>query len=227
MKFDMHALLGMTVEFSDDEGIRGKTAISYLDIFCPRPSDYRICSTSCTRLSTTWSFCINGNAPHPLCSTSFDGGRTWTSEVSRAPIDCQSGGLTAHIEGGVNGNLYRGNIGCNGDGYSIYRSTNGGLTWTEHPLPTEETGTADTWNGEEAQVAVDDGGNVHAMWNGLDNMPYYAYSQDEGETWSNAMMIAPPADLAGTGFPVVTAGATGKVAFGYVGAVAIILGTDI
>jgi len=31
------------------------------------------------------------------------------------------------------------------------------------------------------------------------------------------MMIAPPADLVGTGFPVVTAGAPGKVAFGYVG----------
>ena len=84
-------------------------------------------------------------------------------------------------------------------------------------MPTGETGTADTWNGEEAQVAVDDDGNVHAMWNGLDNMPYYAYSRDAGETWSNAMMIAPPANLVGTGFPVVTAGAAGKVAFGYVG----------
>ncbi len=31
------------------------------------------------------------------------------------------------------------------------------------------------------------------------------------------MMIAPPTDLVGTGFPVVTAGAGGKVAFGYVG----------
>ena len=37
-------------------------------------------------------------------------------------------------------------VGCSGSGYSIYRSTNGGLTWTEHPLPTEESGTADTWN---------------------------------------------------------------------------------
>ncbi len=218
MKFDMHALLGMTVEFSDDEGNswqNGQLASSIYSV-----QDHQTIGSAllpAPGYATTWSFCVNGNAPHPLCSTSFDGGRTWTSEVSGAPIDCQSGGLTAHIEGGVNGNLYRGNMGCNGDGYSIYRSTNGGLTWTEHPLPTEETGTADTWNGEEAQVAVDDDGNVHAMWNGLDNMPYYAYSQDEGETWSSAMMIAPPADLVGTGFPVVTAGAAGKVAFGYVG----------
>lgn len=31
------------------------------------------------------------------------------------------------------------------------------------------------------------------------------------------MMIAPPAGLIGTGFPVVTAGSAGRVAFGYVG----------
>jgi hypothetical protein len=55
------------------------------------------------------------------------------------------------------------------------------------------------------------------MWLGADNMPYYAYSRDEGNTWSEAMMIAPPAGLIGTGFPVVTAGSEGRVAFGYVG----------
>ena len=31
------------------------------------------------------------------------------------------------------------------------------------------------------------------------------------------MMIAPPIGLVGTGFPVVTAGSEGRVAFGYVG----------
>ena len=77
-------------------------------------------------------------------------------------------------------------------------------------MPTEETGTADTWNGEEAQVAVDDEGNVHAMWNGLDNMPYYSYSTDEGVTWSAPMMVAPPTNISGTGFPVITAGAMGR-----------------
>jgi hypothetical protein len=55
------------------------------------------------------------------------------------------------------------------------------------------------------------------MWMGLDNMPYYAYSRDEGDSWSEPMMIAPPAGLIGTGFPVVTAGSEGRVAFGYVG----------
>jgi hypothetical protein len=55
------------------------------------------------------------------------------------------------------------------------------------------------------------------MWNGLDNKPYWSYSRDQGTTWSNATMIAPPINLSGTGFPVVVAGDEGTVAFGYVG----------
>ncbi|HIG03525.1 MAG TPA: exo-alpha-sialidase [Candidatus Poseidoniales archaeon] len=218
MKFDMHALLGMTVEWSDNEGDSWKPSTIATSVYSVQ--DHQTIGSSpyeAALYETTWVYCINGNAPHPLCSTSFDGGWTWTPEVSGAPLDCQSGGLTAHIEGANNGNFYRGNIGCNGEGYSIYRSTNGGLTWTEHPLPTEVSGSADTWNGEEAQIGVDEDNNLHAMWMGLDNMPYYAYSRDNGDTWSEAMMIAPPAGLNGTGFPVVTAGDGGKVAFGYVG----------
>ena len=119
--------------------------------------------------------------------------------------------------GNVDGNFYRGNKGCTGEGYSVFRTTNAGISWTEHPLPTSETGTADTWNAEEAQVEVDSSGNVHAMWMGLDDMPYWSYSRDQGATWSNATMIAPPIGLTGTGFPVVVAGDEGTVAFGYVG----------
>jgi len=219
MKFDMHALLGMTVEWSDDEGDTWSqpptVATSVYSV-----QDHQTITSSpypAALHETTWVFCINGNAPHPLCSTSIDGGATWSPEVSGSPINCNSGGLTAHLEGANDGNFYRGNIGCNGDGYSIYRSTNGGYTWTEHPLPTTESGTADTWNGEEAQVAIDDENNVHALWMGLDNMPYYSYSRDEGDTWSPEMMVAPPVGLNGTGFPVITAGSEGRIAIGYVG----------
>ncbi|MDP7001108.1 MAG: sialidase family protein, partial [Candidatus Poseidoniaceae archaeon] len=135
MKFDMHALLGMTVEWSDDEGDTWSqpptVATSVYSV-----QDHQTITSSpypAALHETTWVFCINGNAPHPLCSTSIDGGATWSPEVSGSPINCNSGGLTAHLEGANDGNFYRGNIGCNGDGYSIYRSTNGGYTWTEHP----------------------------------------------------------------------------------------------
>ena len=35
--------------------------------------------------------------------------------------------------------------------------------------------------------------------------------------WSAPMMVAPPTNISGTGFPVITAGVIGKVALGYVG----------
>jgi hypothetical protein len=218
MKFDMHALLGMTVEWSDDEGGSWNGPSVATQIYSVQDHQ-TIASSNMPALAypTTWMFCINGNAPHPLCSSSQDGGATWGPETSGAPVTCSSGGLSAHLVGSVDGNFYRGNKGCTGEGYSIFRTSNAGITWTEHPLPTSETGTADTWNAEEAQVEVDSEGNVHAMWMGLDDMPYWSYSIDQGTTWSNATMIAPPTNLTGTGFPVVVAGDAGTVAFGYVG----------
>jgi hypothetical protein len=54
------------------------------------------------------------------------------------------------------------------------------------------------------------------MWMGNDNMPYFSYSVDDANTWSDAIMVG-PSHLEGTGFPVVIAGDPGRVAFGYVG----------
>jgi len=217
MKFDMHALLGMTVEWSDDEGASWSP---------PTPAggwavqDHQTIASSPYSASlhpTTWVYCINGGYPFPMCSASSDGGNSWGPELPGAPLDCNSGGLTAHLVGSENGNFYRGNPGCDGTGYSIFRSDDGGITWSEHPLPTAATGTAATWNAEEAAVAADDADNVHAMWMGLDNMPYYSYSRDAGASWSDVVMIAPPNGVNGTGFPAIAAGADGRVAFGYIG----------
>ena len=219
MKFDMHALAGMTVEWSDDEGetwgpfglASFATGYSVQDHQTIASSPYNAAFHE-----TTWVFCVNGNWQSPLCSTSNDGGLTWGPEVPGAPVNCNRGGLTGHMVGANDGNFYRGNPSCDGEGYSIYRSTNGGLTWTEHELPTDVTGMADTWNFEEAQVYPDEENNLHAMWMGADDLPYYSYSFNQGDSWSAPLMVAPPG-LNGTGFPAVAAGDSGKVAFAYLG----------
>ena len=219
MKFDMHALAGMTVEWSDDEGetwgpfglASFATGYSVQDHQTIASSPYNAAFHE-----TTWVFCVNGNWQSPLCSTSNDGGLTWGPEVPGAPVNCNSGGLTGHMVGANDGNFYRGNPSCDGEGYSIYRSTNGGLTWTEHELPTDVTGMADTWNFEEALVYPDEENNLHAMWMGADDLPYYSYSFNQGDSWSAPLMVAPPG-LNGTGFPAVAAGDSGKVAFAYLG----------
>ncbi|OIR10275.1 MAG: hypothetical protein BEU05_01875 [Marine Group III euryarchaeote CG-Bathy2] len=221
VKFDMHAVSGMTVETSDNEGNSwfGPTAVTWpyaLQDHQTIASSPFPCQQPLNCYDTTYVFCVNAGHNAPLCSTSFDGGITWTPEISGAPDGCNSGGLTGHIVGSPNGNFYRGNPGCDGSGYSAYRSTDGGFEWTEHPLPTAETGTADTWNFEELAVATDDEDNVHALWMGSGNHPWYAWSGDEGETWSEPLMVAPPG-LNGTGFPTIAAGSAGRVALGYIG----------
>lgn len=81
MKFDMHALLGMTVETSDDEGETwspfptGASGTSIQDHQTIASSPY-----PAPLHPTTWVFCINGNWQSPLCSSSFDGGLTWTQQ---------------------------------------------------------------------------------------------------------------------------------------------------
>ena len=101
----MHALGGMTVEWSDDEG-QSWTGPSIATGYSVQDHQ-TIASSPYGGLlhETLWVFCINGNYPAPLCSASQDGGFTWGPEVPGAPVDCQSGGLSAHIIGAENGNF--------------------------------------------------------------------------------------------------------------------------
>ncbi|MEC8736467.1 MAG: hypothetical protein VXX39_05875, partial [Candidatus Thermoplasmatota archaeon] len=82
MKFDMHALLGMTVEWSDDDGASWDGPSVATQIYSVQDHQ-TIASSNMPALlhPTTWMFCINGNAPHPLCSSSQDGGATWGPET--------------------------------------------------------------------------------------------------------------------------------------------------
>ena len=97
MKFDMHALAGMTVEWSDNDGSSWSpptfaTSYSVQDHQTIGSSPYPAFGHP-----TTWVFCVNGNWAAPLCSTSFDGGLTWSPEVPGAPLDCNSGGLSLSL----------------------------------------------------------------------------------------------------------------------------------
>ena len=161
-------------------------------------------------------FCINtgASAVGPQCSRSLNGGVTWDIQRPGYPIgEPQCSGLHGHVDGGSDGSVYRGNPSC--EGPAVYRSLDGGYTWTEHTISTT-VGMQDGWHDHEVAVAVDEGGNVHTTWIATDNMPYYAYSRDQGDTWSEPMMIAAPG-VNQTGFPTIFAGDEGRVALGYIG----------
>ncbi len=73
--------------------------------------------------------------------------------------------------------------------YYVSVSKDGGLTWTEHKVA-DVRGEIEGLN--HAAGAVDDEGNVYVAWNEIVDGAldvYYAYSTDEGATWSEPARV--------------------------------------
>ena len=220
VKFDMHALASMFVEYSDDDGdtwsipypVEGYYVTQDHQSIASMPHPDAIVG------EVVYVYCINTGSPAagPQCSRSHTGGQTWDVQRIGYPFGTpQCSGLHGHVAGGIDQTIYRGNPSC--DGPAVYRSLDGGDTWTEHTITTE-IGMQQGWHAHEVATAVDDGGNVHATWIGNDLMPWYAYSRDQGDTWSDPMMVAAPG-VQETGFPTIFAGSEGRVVVGYIGEV--------
>jgi len=220
VKFDMHALLGMTIEFSDDEG---ETWIGPNAVTDMSPQDHQTIASMPPPAGfprpmlydTIYVYSINtglqgGGVGGSYGTNSFDGTLTWDHpekphyEVGKPPAS----GLSGHLVGANDGSIYRGQPST--EGPAAYRSLDGGYTWTEHTITNGETQT------HEVAIGTDEANNVHAFWIGKDNKPYYSNSRDHGETWREPIMVAPP-HVNGTGFPTLAGGADGRAAFAYIG----------
>lgn len=209
--FDMCLILsGFCVSYSDDDGDTWTTQ-SVATGEAPALDHQSMAAAPAGEQQTVeypnvLVFCVNrgSGAVGSWCSSSFDGGIAWTPLVPGYPVGTtQCSGLSGHVTGGADGRFYRGNPSCGGP--AVYRSEDGGLTWTEHTIPTD-VGVM----GHEIATAVDGQGNVHAFWIGDDGMPYLASSADHGDTWGPVHQVAAPGVTA-AGFPTVAAGETGVV----------------
>jgi len=221
VKFDMHALLGMTFEYSDDEGetwigpniVTGESPQDHQTIASmPPPAGY----LRPVLYDTIYVYSINtglqgGGVGGSYGSNSFDGGLTWEHpekphyEIGKGPAS----GLSGHLVGANDGSIYRGQPASGGP--AAYRSLDGGYTWTEHVITTN-IGT----QSHEIAIGTDEDSDVHAFWIGDDLLPYYSNSNDQGATWREPMMVAPPG-VNKTGFPTIAGGAGGRAAFAYIG----------
>ena len=218
VKFDMHALAAMFVEFSDNDGDTWSTPYPVEGYYVTQDHQSIASMPHSNAISgeVVYVYCINTGSPAagPQCSRSLNGGLSWDVQRVGYPIGTsQCSGLHGHVAGGSDGAIYRGNPSC--DGPAVYRSLDGGYTWSEHTITTE-VGMQEGWHSHEVATAVDDAGNVHVTWIGDGRMPWYAYSRDQGETWSSPMMMAAPG-VQETGFPTIFAGAEGRVVVGYIG----------
>ncbi len=219
--FDMCVILqGFCVAWSDDDGETWmQQGIAHG--FAPALDHQSMAAAPDTQGLTTLyenvlTFCVNRGTTitGAWCSSSFDGGIVWTPLVPGFPVDSiQCSGLHGHVKGSPDGTFYRGNPSC--DGPAVYRSADGGQSWTEHTITTE-TGMVSGIGGHEVAVATDSESNVYAFWIGEDGLPYLSWSTDQATTWADPVMVGAPGVTA-AGFPALEAGSAGRAAWTYIG----------
>lgn len=217
--FDMCGTLSAFCEsYSDDEGatwhvqsiVTGEeTALDHQSIAAAPAGE----GATTVGYPNVLVFCVNrgSGTAGSFCSSSRDGGVSWTPLAPGYPVGTQQcSGLSAHVHGAPDGRFYRGNPSCSGP--AVYRSDDGGLTWSEHTIPAPKG-----VSGHDVETAVDSADHVHAFWIGADGLPYEASSKDRGDTWTAPRMVA-PLGVNETGFPAIAAGSDGRIAFAYIGA---------
>jgi hypothetical protein len=93
--------------------------------------------------------------------------------------------------------------------YYLAQSTDGGITWTTHPVFQADTsnGKAPNYANIFGTLAIDSAGNYYALFDGTaddsnaDTNPYHVYlevSTDHGQTWSKPIQVDHDANGAGT-----------------------------
>ncbi len=157
-----------------------------------------------------------GLAPDTLdgtwVSTSLDGGQTFTNAVKVfEPSSCKSG-INGPVHVADDGMAYIAHPTC--EGVAIARSFDSGASWD----PTGEVTDMGMYGGlaVDVDISSDAAGNVYVHTPGGDGRGYVIVSQDRGNSWSDPIPVTPPG-VNMTVFPLVSAGATGNVAFAYLG----------
>lgn len=159
-------------------------------------------------------YCVN-RVVDSGCAASLDGGLTWGAfrplVFPGATTEGFCGGLHAHGAGGPDGTIYLPRGHC--DVPKVAISEDNGLTWTMVTISPDTP----TWPGaHEVTIGIDEAGHVYSAWKGEDRRVYFAASYDRGFTWTDAVDITPEA-ITVTDFPVIAAGAEGRVAIAYIG----------
>ena len=142
VKFDMHALASMFVEYSEDEGETWSVPFPVEGYYAPQDhqSIASVPHENAILGGIVYVYCINTGSPAlgAQCSRSLDGGHTWDLQQIGYPTESfgnQCSGLHGHLAGGSDGSIYRGNPSC--EGPAVYASHDGGYTWSENTITTE------------------------------------------------------------------------------------------
>jgi len=165
---------------------------------------------------------------------STDGGKNFR-EVSKLPLDtkliegCVEGDYAMFGQGvaGPDGTIYLGYRKC--QQLAVVVSHDEGSTWEARPIPgaalppydtSSLTGILSIVGGENAitgqPIAVDDEGNLYAVWAAPGDTLRYATSRDGGASWSAPVWVMAPG-VTSARMVTITAKSRGQVALSYFG----------
>jgi hypothetical protein len=147
------------------------------------------------------------------CAQSTNGGILFGPGFPTYTInDC--GGLHGHIRVGPEGNLYLPNGSCNGQQAAVV-STDGGTTWTVHPIPGTSphanNGDSDPW----VDIAPD--GTVYFGFSNGDGRAMISVSRDAGNTWTTPYDAGASFGVVNSEFAAVITGDPNRAAFAFLG----------
>jgi hypothetical protein len=144
-----------------------------------------------------------------FCAASHDGGTTFGPGVpTYSLLDC--GGLHGHVKVAPDGTAYVPNKAC-GSNAAVVTSTDGGTSWTLHPVPGSSPSDADP------SVGVGANGTVYFGYVGSDGKPAVAVSHDRGSTWSAPQTVGSEFGIKNAVFPTMVAGDDDRATLAFIG----------
>jgi hypothetical protein len=143
------------------------------------------------------------------CAVSRDGGTTYGPAVPMySLLDC--GGLHGHAKVAPDGTVYVPNKGCGGN-QGVAVSTDNGLSWTLHKVPTSTPGDSDP------SVGIGSDGTVYFGYQNSDGTAHVAVSHDQGKTWVDDQNVGAQLGIKNIVFPATVAGDGDRAAFAFLG----------
>lgn len=205
--------------YSDDEGAVGSW--TYNPLACGTPgNDHQKVATGPFRAPLAGGtplyennviYCYNGLV-YGACSTSLDGGLTWTParQVPCSPI-------AGHPHIANDGMIYVPKKGCLGSFNGFAFSANNGISWAVRS--TSGTGLSQG-EGFEPDITTTPDGTIYLSGTvngpGQQNLPYAFVSTDGGSSWT-ATNLGASLGIKSSVFPVVTSGDDGHAAVAFHG----------
>ena len=149
------------------------------------------------------------------CAVSSNGGLTFGAG---APVQGDCGSLHGHVKVGPDGTAYLPFSSCEGRA-GLGVTLNNGLTWGSRVLPGNISNANAPAYGFDPSVAITPGNRLYYAWQGTNNNPMVAVSNDGGVSYYNVKNLATTLspNVVQSTFQTVVAGDDNRAAVAYLG----------